>query len=155
MRAGGHPRLHLLRVLQRPIEGVPDVHLPPTPRPRARQRLVVERGEPAQRRVEITHLSVSFSGKLDRPVVIPSSLTACSVPPRDAAPPGTRSQDAPIPQRRFSEYAGGWLDALITSSAPWTALYPASDNRRDSGGTGPPNGMQHSGARGRGGPGPG
>ena len=47
MRAVGHARVHLLRVLQRPIEGVPDVHLPPAPWPRARQRLVVERGEPA------------------------------------------------------------------------------------------------------------
>src|SRR3989441_7264436 len=135
MRAGGHPRLHLLRVLQRPIEGVPDVHLPPAPRPRARQRLVVERGEPAQRRVEITHLSVSFSGNLDRPVVIASSLTACSVPPRDAAPPGTRSQDAPIPLRRVSEYADARLDDLITSSAPWTVLYPGSNNRGDCDGT--------------------
>src|SRR3989442_2340669 len=97
MRAGGHPRLHLLRVLERPIEGVSDVHLPPAPRPRARQRLVVECGEPAQRRVEITHLIASFSGKLDRPVVIPASLTRAPFRPAMLLRRGRGVKTRPFP----------------------------------------------------------
>src|SRR5207253_4443769 len=89
MRARRHAHVDFLRILERPVERVPDVHRSAAKRPRAPQHVLVECPASSQCRVEVAH--VPFLLIADRsPRSPPSDHPPDS--PGDAAPWSTPSQ---------------------------------------------------------------
>ena len=72
--AGRHAHVHFLRVLERAVERIPDVHLPPAKLPRARERLFVERSASSQRRVVVAHSDLLVVVVVPMAVVVRSAM---------------------------------------------------------------------------------